>query len=603
MTGYLAFDRERLSQLLVSLRSALDEFADWRSGDAEAADAGDFCRRAADRLDRWPGRIASVAECGAMTDLFAWGPTAAPPGFTLVVDSLEPRSPADRQLLVDVLLTELRSGDPNRIPSARLAADLLTLAADPRSAAALAAGLGPDRVVELVDRLVTGAAIDPTAPLGQRGALDVVSILRSLGAAIGPLLATDPGPWRTVVTTADPLAAAVVLAGAADGPQGLPPDELGSLAAALIERLAARQTLDPGWRAATATVMHAAAGDSHAARTLIVDLDADALDAVLFRVDPSAAGRLLLASSNPVTLRPDEVEDPMLRVLDATQRYEARRSGRSPDVGPFPDPLDASTVEQIAVGGTAWEPALDVLPEGFGGYLGRYLPYLVEPPLAAWAPTGAVPWDLSGHDDSLTQTLVAAMHDDIEAAALRQLAQQYVAASSSGSPASQQQAAYIVGGIESAARSAGYDAIVQRQEELATYASIVEFPLNFVPTVASVPAGRSIDAIFDAVAPDLRTAFATGAAAGVGVATTAAYGWLVGWRAVNAPTSTPLPPLPEVGAGSVAPGDRGDAGSGDVADLVREWATANLPPGEADTLLQQYDDIRGAAQDGAALVA
>ena len=248
-----------------------------------------------------------------------------------------------------------------------------------------------------------------------------------------------------------------------------------------------------------------------------------------------------------------------------------------------------------------------MVPAGLGTVLAPWLPFLVAPGgRADWTPGAVAPWALAGRDDELTQALVVTMSDETEALALRVAAARYLAqvtAATTTGEADLVHAAYLAGGVEDAARSAGFDAIVTRTEQIAELEAIVGLPFNFVPMELSLPMGVAIGAAAATAAPDLRTAMAAGERAGADVAVSLGLGAVAAWSAAHAPHATPFVPPPPADDTDTDAGDRADRRAHEIAAALREWAERELPPDEAAAVLARYETTRQAAFEGTGLVA
>ena len=621
MSGYLAIDGERVGLLATALDDALDDAATWQLDDPAAGDARLAVRRAVAAFAEWPARLAAVRGTAALTELFSWGAgderwgSLVPvPGRVLVIDRRPPGTHADRLLLAVALGTRWAgAGSTGFRPEDWLAA-LAPLGGDPEALAVLLATLGPATVGDVLDEiafLLRSAPADGAPGGPTMSALVEVTML--LG---GGLRTTAPGDGPTLATVtadADPIVAALLVRGALTVGAGSPtPSDmvepgLASVAATTLERLF---TVDPFWRVGAAGLLAALASRPAAAREVLLDLEPVDRAIALLDVDPVAAGAFLRAATDPRSFTPDEARPAVLAAIEVLGGFGAATdhpAGTRPTPGVPEDPFPLhGWWRDIADG--VWRPSpYTVVPAGLGTVLAPWLPFLVAPGgRADWTPGAVAPWALAGRDDELTQALVVTMSDETEALAMRVAAARYLAqvtAATTTGEADLEHAAYLAGGVEDAARSAGFDAIVTRTEQIAELEAIVGLPFNFVPMELSLPMGVAIGAAAATAAPDLRTAMAAGERAGADVAVSLGLGAVAAWSAAHAPHATPFVPPPPADDTDTDAGDRADRRAHEIAAALREWAERELPPNEAAAVLARYETTRQAAFEGTGLVA
>ena len=588
MNGYLAFDPDRLRFLEAAVRDAVDEMDRWSLRDPEAARAKQLWTRALQHLDTWPPRIRTVAACGALTDLFEWGATGAPAGFSLVRDTLPASSPAELALLRSVLVT--MAADPEAGVD-QFGEALAELSAHPGQIELLVAEIGVPRLATLVrtwwnvsvpddDSWVIGATAEP-----------LLTTLHHLGRGIGPHV--------SLLDDVPPFAATILFAAAADtrslGPAGA------DAAAALAQRLADLQTVDPRWRQAMAMVVQGVGAEPATALRFLDGIDDDTLATVVFRTDPAIAGSVLLASNDPTVHAPDAVRSSMLRVATALAELERATGGALSGPTWRPEPYDRRSAELHLFAGGLFDPALPFLPDDLGVYVARYLPQLIAPPVIGRETlVEPLPWDLDGRDDDVTKTIVTAMATDRGSLAVRVAASEFLAFGATTGGNTLDHAAYSAGAVEDAARSAHVDAVERDNAQIEAISALVGFGTNFLETPVGMVTSYGVDAWLGRGVQDIRSVMADAEAEGADVATTVGFSAVVAWRLGHAPGSAPLGRLPEFDDAEVQ--DRADENAALGLAAVDDWAAA-LPDDQRAAALDVYRQAYDAAASGTLFVA
>ncbi len=640
MSGYLAIDRERVRLLAAGLGAALDDAARWRLDDPAATEVRLGLRRMIARFDDWPRRLTEVQLSGALTDFWSWGGSWANPTIlgdrTLISDTADPATHQERMLLALGLGERLRHLDLDSFDLATVLTELQAIAGDPIAMAALLEAMGAEQFDAILDACahhLRSAPLEVTTGRGDAPA--IIEFLHLLGEGLPATSATGAQPaLLDIIESTDEFVAALVLTGAltavapgprhqpgADGEPADPDDPLTESITITLGRIFDRSSDDPLWRTGATSVTTALSDQPWLARDVLLELAPRHQEALILHVDPLTAGAMLRAATDPTVFTADEARAPLLVIVDVVGTYGAGSdqpsyAGLTPSTAedPFPvgswwfDPLD-----------NTWHPeSITAIPTGIGMIVAPWAPFLIAPTHdASWSPGSVTPWDISGHDDALSQTVVAIMASEAEALALRYGVSEALAGSALSTPADQVHFAYLAGAIEDAARSAGYDSLDARVDDLATMESLLTFPFNFAPTLVAVPAGEAISAATAAAAPDVRSAIAVGEAAGVDVGISIGLGVLAGWVSVHAPGVAPFSPVPPPAVDDVETGDRGDRRATEIARQLRDWAETEFgvdlddedpgTPGSREAQAREaiaiYERTRSASFDGTAFSA
>lgn len=595
MSGYLAFDRERVAVLARRLAIELDDLDRDRGRltDPAAATAADDVRRAIDRLSSWPARLGRIARSGALTDLFSWGAPAVGAGLVVVRDRLPVGSSADALLAASVLAERFGHLDLTAAPPVLLG-ELTSLleGADPATMAAFLDSIGPVGLATVLEVIRRGLEATARAdPLTSIDVPDALALVRTLG---GGLAGAGPDPaWGSVWQDAELVIASELLVGAAPL---LSDDELASRSAELLGRVAGLDEIDPSayWRRAGVTVLATVSRRPFAANDAFSALADDDLAFVLFRLDPGAAGAFAHAATDHRVLSAAETREPVTRLLEAIDT--AAHEGQL-----MPSSTDRQVGDRVAPDWwvhreSRFAPEDPRLPTGTGSTVAPWLPWLLEPvQIAGWQPAdqAPTPWELDG--DALSGALIELMTADADALALRMAAITFFTGSLGAPAATQQHAAYGVAAIEDAARAGALQRPGASGDAAAAAAQLVGVGTTSLGPIASTLVGFGFDAALAELVPDVRDAVASGEAAGFGIA--ASLGWIAvgSWRQRRAPDAPPLPPLPPTGP--TEPGDRADEGAGTAADALEAWAAA-LTPEQREEVFELYDRVEAAAAQG-----
>lgn len=323
--SFLGYDPGRLS----ALRRRLDELADEADGlgrrfdDNAAAEAGDSYRRAVRLMTEWRRDLAAIASC-------AFGSPFRPVALdALDADFVDVLRPGDAAWTT---VTDPRSGlivsaeDHARHLAEALATGRYRVEAiTPALTAALATAstrdvlliaLGPERFAAVIENLARSIARGGAhgAEAAERA---VAALAAGFGAAHRAGTIDQPAWERELTDDTDPYATALVL-----GHAGLTGDVLTRLAKAAWDRWRAAPNvgIDSGVgpsSQALPLVVKALATDPLAARAFVEHLTDDDLWSLFGGIDvpPRLVAPLLLASSDPRSGSPADVERSMLAVL------------------------------------------------------------------------------------------------------------------------------------------------------------------------------------------------------------------------------------------------------------------------------------------------
>jgi hypothetical protein len=316
--SFLGYDPGRLSALRRRLDELAEEAAGLRFGD-EAAEAADAYQRAVRLMTDWRHDLAAISSCAfdspfrpvalrGMDSVDVLRPTDA--AWTTVTD---PRS----SMIVSAEDHARHVAEALAAGSYRpedMAAALTTAMATPATRDIVLVTLGPRRFGAVAEELARSIA-------GGDAIGDARRVLALLATGFGAAFRAGSikrAAWEDQLTGAsDPYATALVLERA-----GLVGDALLRLATATWNRwrAAPHNALDSGVGPATQTlpiVIQALTADPVAARRFIESLEEDDLWALLGGVDvpPTVALPLLLASADPHSGPPAEMERSMVTVL------------------------------------------------------------------------------------------------------------------------------------------------------------------------------------------------------------------------------------------------------------------------------------------------
>ena len=446
MSGYLGYDVAALTVLLGALEAVRDErlpAGPWSTSPAgrQAAAALDVHRRTVAALGTFTDLVGAVVHGDPLgryravafepTDLGRW---ALHHGgrWSTVTDPFPPASVTSSTFavvngpMVAARLTPQRLRDlldGGRNAARPLVRYLATLRSEPAARSAFLAALGPDGFGALVRvtsaTVTTGHVPGPDEAPAARAADDVLVGLAGLWALDRAGGGSRSAGWGTAVTAAPVYGTSRLLEAAAGTPGAATADELAGWGANAWRGLVA--DLGPlGWSDPEVIgdrILSAVARDGGAARHFLLDL-ADAGDrrplVALLANDvchPAASGGLLLASTNPSSIRSaadaDEVRRSMQAVLPIVDRLLAR--------GPvsFPTAAPGAVV-----------PYGRVLPAGLGLYVGRQLEHLVDPADGAGTSAPGLPslaWP-GWQERQVPRVLTRLVADDTVAADLVQAA-------------------------------------------------------------------------------------------------------------------------------------------------------------------------------------
>ena len=413
MSGYLGYDVAALGVLLGALEAVRDErlpAGPWSSSPAgrQAAAAVDVHRRAVAALGTFTDLVGAVLHGDPLgryravaldpADLGRWalhhgGRWATVTDPFLAADDTSSTFAVVNARMVAATLTpehvrELLDGDgAGARPLVRY---LATLRSAPAARSAFLATLGADgfrALVRVTSTVVTSRHMPgpDEAPVA-RAADDVLAGLAGLWALDRAAGRSRTAAWDAAVAAAPVYGASRLLEAAAGTPGAATADELAAWGAAAWRGLVAG--VGPlGWTDPEVIgdrILSTLGRDGAAARRFLLDLaggrDRRPLVALLANdvASPAVSGGLLLASTNPGTVRSaadaDEVRRSLQAVLPVIDRLLARGKVS------FPTAARGAVV-----------PYGRVLPVGLGLYVGRQLEHLVDPADGAGTSTPGVP--------------------------------------------------------------------------------------------------------------------------------------------------------------------------------------------------------------------
>jgi hypothetical protein len=227
MSGYLAFDRERVQALALASRRAHDELASCCGDDPLAADARATVRSVREAMEGWASRLAGLTACVALeayrpVALDGASPALALPrllhterGWSVTTDPLD--GPAvvgsDVGLEARALGDLLRDGDPAALLAGDergwLDGELARIAGNRGASRQFLAALGDDGLARLCDAY--GRQRFDAAQSDDRAAREAADAAIGALATILTRASSDPSRPPTVLLHVQPYAAALVI--------------------------------------------------------------------------------------------------------------------------------------------------------------------------------------------------------------------------------------------------------------------------------------------------------------------------------------------------------------------------------------------------------
>jgi hypothetical protein len=542
MPGYLAFDRDALGVLRISLELALYELNATVGRDPAAATARSRSQQAARSGEAWVPTLRGLTSC--MT-LEAYSPVGIDSsdlarayfqqfagGRSVVTDPVSAGLGLDHIAKAEALARVLTDGDIDDYLSDAeqrwLATQLDEISRSKAASQAFLSILGPDRFAELANTFSSRAErqfnseqhsiVDPKVVL-------TLATLDSLGKVFGNFKADSTGPerveWNNQLAELDPLALLCLVRGGVDVPGAWSNSEIESIAVA--EMMALQPSFPPDLldQAIGSQAIWLLSERSAVTRHFLESGESAAVERALLSFDNDARNALLLAAeySGPLAFDPDQAEPSMQRVAAILIDWAYR-------------PNSLSTEGSLENG----------LPTGIEEYFADFLPELLGRPELRSLDGESIPeWTLGLDDPNLLGPLLRLLcADEGGMKVFEQRADDWFArALGSGDASLMGSGAMLVASIADVRGFIYVDAVDGARSRIGEWFSLASFV-----NVASNPLGAldtsgASDAMLDDLGLNVRDAIAQAEAGGFHLVGLLQWSALTAWALKNGITGVP----------------------------------------------------------------